>query len=359
MSNRKTFDLKLDTGYINWLKNVKSLVQSTRSKAMLSANASLIELYWQLGKAIFLEQQQSQWGDKVIDQLAKDLKEAFPESKGFSNSNLKYAKRFYQFYQNAEIGQQAVDQLENVNSEIVQQAVAQIPWGHNILIFTKSKNTEEANFYIRKTIENQWSREALAFNIKNKLISRQGDLPNNFEQTLPVTQSELAKETFKDPYIFDFLQLTERSKEKDIEDQLVQNVTKCLLELGKGFAFVSRQYHLTVAHKDYYIDLLFYHIHLKCYVVIELKNTSFQPEYAGKLNFYLSAVDDSLKTNEDQPTIGILLCREKNNIEVEFALRGMSQPMGVSEIELTDVLPDQLKSSMPSIEELENQLSQP
>lgn len=229
--------------------------------------------------------------------------------------------------------------------------------GHIIIIIAKIKDTKEAIFYIQKTKENNWSRDVLSLQIKSNLYQRQGTSINNFSTTLPEPFSDLAKQTLKDPYVFDFLQLSEGYKERDIEKQLVNHIKKFLLELGKGFAFVGQQYHLDVADKDYYIDLLFYHVKLKCYVVIELKNTAFIPEYAGKLNFYLSAVDSILKEIDDKPTIGILLCREKNNIEAEFALRDINKPMGVSEFDLTNMLPDNLKSSLPTIEELEQNLA--
>jgi predicted nuclease of restriction endonuclease-like (RecB) superfamily len=251
--------------------------------------------------------------------------------------NLKYTRQFYQ-------------------SSIGQQLVAQIPWGHNILIFSKSKDTAEAFFYINETVENGWSRDVLALQLKTQLSQRQGKSINNFNKTLVEPLSELAQQTLKDPYIFDFLSLTKPFHEKDIERQLVAHITKFLLELGKGFAFVGQQYHIEVGETDYYIDLLFYHIKLKCYVVIELKNTKFIPEYAGKLNFYLSAIDSLVKSETDQPTIGILLCRDKNNFETEFALRDINKPMGVSEFQLTEVLPEDLKSNLPSIEEIENEL---
>lgn len=229
--------------------------------------------------------------------------------------------------------------------------------GHIIIIIAKIKDTKEAIFYIQKTKENNWSRDVLSLQIKSNLYQRQGTAINNFSATLPEPFSDLARQTLKDPYVFDFLQLTEGYKERDIENQLVNHIKKFLLELGKGFAFVGQQYHLDVADKDYYIDLLFYHVKLKCYVVIELKNTAFIPEYAGKLNFYLSAVDSILKEIDDKPTIGILLCREKNNIEAEFALRDINKPMGVSEFDLTNMLPDNLKSSLPTIEEIEQNLA--
>jgi predicted nuclease of restriction endonuclease-like (RecB) superfamily len=240
--------------------------------------------------------------------------------------------------------------------EIITWTAKQIPWGHNILIFSKSKDLKEAQFYLQETIKNTWSRDSLGLQIKSNLYARQGKAVTNFKQTLPEPMSDLAEQTLKDPYVFDFLNLETKAKERDIENQLVAHVTKFLLELGKGFAFVGQQYHVEVADNDYYIDLLFYHIHLKCYVVIELKNTKFIPEYAGKLNFYLSAIDSLLKQNDDKPTIGILLCRDKNNIEAEYALRDINKPIGVSEFQFTEILPDEIKSSLPTIEEIENEL---
>ena len=336
----------LDKAYKDWLIDLKSKIRSAQAKAAIAVNTALIEFYWELGKMI--AEKESVWGSKLIEQIAKDLKTEFPEMKGLSRSNLSYAKQFYKFYQ-ALLVQQPV-------GLIVQQAVAQIPWGHNILIFSKSKNINEAQFYISQTIENGWSRDVLALQIKSQLYQRQGKSINNFMQTLPEPLSDLAQQTLKDPYIFDFLTLTKPFHEKDIERQLIAHITKFLLELGKGFAFIGQQYHLEVGETDYYIDLLFYHTRLKCYVVIELKNTKFIPEYAGKLNFYLSAVDSLVKQEEDKPTIGILLCRDKNNFETEFALRDINKPMGVSEFQLTEILPDELKSSLPSIEEIENEL---
>jgi len=301
-----------------------------------------------MGKMINEKQSQFQWGDKLIERVSTDLKEEFPGITGLSPSNLKYCKRFYLFYQSL-IGQQVVDQLAT-------QRLEQIPWGHNILIFTKSKELKEAQFYIQQTLENKWSRDTLALQLKSDLYGRSGSAITNFKSTLPDPVSDLAQQTLKDPYIFDFMTMTQPYKEKDIEDQLIQHITKFLLELGKGFAFMGRQYQLTVGETDYYIDLLFYHTRLKCYVVIELKNTKFIPEYTGKLNFYLSAVDSLVKQQEDNPTIGILLCRDKNNIEAEFALRDINKPMGISEFEFTETLPENLKSSLPTIEEIENEL---
>ena len=333
--------------YKNWLTELKSKIRSVQIKAAVAVNSALIEFYWELGKMI--SEKQTQWGTQFLENLSIDLKSEFPEMHGFSTRNLKYIKQFYQFYSNVQIGQQAVAQFG-------QQLVAQIPWGHNILIFSKSKSLSEAKFYINETIENNWSRDVLALQIKSQLFERKGKSINNFKSTLPKPMSELAEQTLKDPYVFDFMTMSKPFIEKDIENQLVNHITKFLLELGKGFAFVGQQFHIEIANNDYYIDLLFYHIKLKCYVVVELKNTKFIPEYTGKLNFYLSAIDSLLKQEDDKPSIGLLLCRDKNNIEAEFALRDINKPIGVSDFSFTETLPDDLKSSLPTIEEIELKL---
>lgn len=359
----------LDVEYKNWLIDLKLKIRSSQIKAAMSVNSALIVFYWDLGMQICDKEINAKWGLSFIDKLSKDLKEEFPGMGGFSSKNLRYCRAFFKFYNQPEIWQQAVAKFDTSNSisqqavdklpsfKIIQEAVGQIPWGHNILIFSKAKSLLEAYFYIAETIENGWSRDVLALQLKSQLYQRQGKSVSNFKKTLPEPMSELVQQTLKDPYIFDFLTMTKPFHEKDIERQLMTHITKFLLELGKGFAFVGQQYHLEVGETNYYIDLLFYHIKLKCYVVIELKNTKFIPEYAGKLNFYLSAVDSLVKSHSEQPTIGILMCRDKNNFETEFALRDINKPMGVSEFQLTEILPDALKSSLPSIEELEQEFS--
>lgn len=330
--------------YQPWLKEMKQRIVSARLRVALAANSELIRFYWDLGGQIAKKQAQSQWGDKLINKLSEDLRKEFPEVSGLSVSNLKYCLRFYTFYSSfsAEpFGQQPVDQL---------------PWGHNIQIFTKCQTLEQAQFYIGQTLEQGWSRDVLALQLKSRLHERSGKAISNFTSTLPAPQSDLAQQTLKDPYTFDFIELTTPYNERDVERQLTQHITQFLLELGKGFAFIGRQYHLEIAGNDYYLDLLFYHVTLKCYVVVELKNRQFIPEYAGKLNFYLSAVDSLLKKEDDNPTIGLLLCRDKNNIEVEFALRDMNKPMGVSEYHLIENLPDDLKGALPTVEEIEQDL---
>jgi len=336
--------VKFDSEYKEWILEIKNKIRSTQIKTAIAVNSALINFYWELGKMI--SEKENSWGNKVLETLSKDLQSEFPEMKGFSLTNLKYCKLFYNYF----------SIRPQVEDEFQKNVIFQLPWGHIKLIINKIKDTSEAQFYINETIENNWSRDVLALQIKTDLFKRQGKSITNFKNTLPEPFSELAQQTLKDPYIFDFMTMSKPYYEKDIEKQLVSHVTKFLLELGKGFAFVGQQYHLEIAENDYYIDLLFYHIKLKCYVVIELKNTKFTPEYAGKLNFYLSAVDSLVKTEEDKPTIGILLCRDKNNIEAEFALRDINKPMGVSEFQFTEILPDELKSSLPTIQEIEAEL---
>lgn len=348
--------------YQEWLTTIKQRVVSARLRVALAANSELIALYYELGAQIADREAQAQWGSGFIDAFSKDLQQTFPDIGGFSSKNLRYCRAFFRFYCDPAIWQQAVAKLTNtpwagVDRELA-TLLAQIPWGHNIHIFTKCSSVAEASFYLSQTLEQGWSRDVLALQLKSNLFARAGKAVTNFSRTLPPPQSDLAQQTLKDPYTFDFMAMTAPFNELDVERQLTQHITQFLLELGKGFAFIGRQYHLEIAGNDYYIDLLFYHVTLKCYVVVELKNRKFIPEYAGKLNFYLSAVDSLLKRDDDQPTIGLLLCRDKNNIEVEFALRDMNKPMGVSEYTLVETLPDNLKGAMPTVEEIENDLQQ-
>lgn len=326
--------------YTDWLKDIKERVRIARIKVAFAANNELLLFYWDLGKMMTELSTTVQWGNNWIQDLSKDLQKEFPDMEGFSKTNLYNIRRLYQFYG---------------DDEFFHQLGGKIPWRHHVEIFTKALSLQEAYFYISETIENGWSRDVLALQIKTKLFQRQGKSISNFKHTLVDPLSDLVQQTLKDPYVFDFLTMTKPFHERDIERQLIAHITKFLLELGKGFAFIGQQYHLEIGETNYYLDLLFYHTKLKCYVVIELKNTKFIPEYAGKLNFYLSAVDSLVKQEEDKPTIGILLCRNKNNIETEFALRGINKPIGVSEFQLTEILPDNLKSSLPSIEEIENE----
>ena len=340
--------------YRQWIIEVKQRIRSVQIKAALAVNSALIEFYWDLGKMI--AEKQTSYGTGFIPQLSKDLKEEFPEMKGLSVRNLAFCREFYQFYSSINLQQPVANLVQQPVGQFGQQLVSQIPWGHNILIFTKSGDINEALFYIQKTKENNWSRDTLALQIKSDLYARQGKAITNFTDTLPAPNSDLAQQTLKDPYVFDFLQLTEDYKERDIENQLTHHITRFLLELGKGFSFVGRQYNVQLNEKEYFIDLLFYHIPMQCYVVVELKNKDFEPEFTGKLNFYLTLIDKTMKRPNENPNIGILLCRGKDNLEVEYALQDIHKPMGVSEFKLDKVLPDNLKSSLPSIEELEEQL---
>ncbi|BDD12097.1 hypothetical protein FUAX_45290 (plasmid) [Fulvitalea axinellae] len=337
----------------HWFADIQLKIEQARQRTALKVNQDLLGLYFEIGSSILDVQNRLGWGGQVIDQLATHIKDNFPGISGFSVRNLKYMRAFAVAYPDFPFVQAP---LAPDTKEFVQVSLAQIPWYHHISLLSKVKDLDERIFYLVETAKNGWSRDTMLLQVKTDLYGRRGQSVTNFENTLPAPQSDLARQTIKDPYVFDFLSLSETFKEKDIEDQLVNHISKFLLELGKGFAFMGKQYRLNIADQDYYLDLLFYHVTLKCYVVIELKNTKFIPEYAGKLNFYLSAVDDLLKTESDNPSIGILLCRDKNNLEVEFSLRGMSQPIGVSEFNLTEQLPEELKSSLPTVEEIEREL---
>jgi len=328
--------------YRPWLENFKSRIRSAQIKAAVSVNTQLIELYWELGEMMNEKTKQTAWGEGVIENLSLDLKLEFPDLSGFSRDNLYFMRRFFRFYQNADA--------------FVEQLVRQIPWGHNILIIKKSKSLEVARFYLINTIQNNWSRAVLEVQIESRLHERQGQAITNFAQTLPQPQADLARQTLKDPYIFDFLAMTPAMHELDMEKQLTDHIMRFLLELGAGFAFIGRQYPLHIGEKTYALDLLFYHIRLRCFVAIDLKMEEFAPEHAGKMNFYLSAVDDLLRTESDHPSIGVILCKSKTRIEVEYALRDLNKPIGVSQWVNTQNLPADIQSAFPTIEQLEQEL---
>jgi predicted nuclease of restriction endonuclease-like (RecB) superfamily len=328
-------------GYDEFLADLKSRIQTAQVRAALAVNRELVLLYWNIGREILARQAAQGWGTKVIGRLAKDLKSAFPEMKGFSRTNLLYMRLFAESYP---------------DEQFVQQVVGQIPWGHNVRILDKAKDSQEAEFYLRQTVENGWSRNILAMQIDSDLYNRQGKAVTNFTKTLPAPQSDLARNILKDPYNFDFLTLDMDAHERDLERGLIENIRKFLLELGLGFSFVGSQYHLEVGGQDFYLDLLFYHLRLRAFVVIDLKMSEFKPEYAGKMNFYLSAVDDSLKHETDAPSIGLILCRTPGGIVAEYALRDLNKPIGVSGFQITEALPVELKGSLPTIEELESEL---
>ena len=322
--------------YISIVENIKREIKAAQYRAAIHANVDMLLLYHDIGCVI---NEHKLWGNRFIDNLATDIRIDFPESKGYSVRNLKYMAKFAETYP---------------NREFVQTVSAQIPWSHNIAIIEKVKDPEQRIWYIQKTAENGWSHNVLIHQIESGLYQRQVlvDKVSNFESRLPSPQSELAAQTMKDPYVFDFIPFREEMLERDIEQALVRDVTKLLLELGTGFAFLGNQYHLNVGGDDFYIDLLFYNLNLRCYVVIELKAGDFKPEYAGQLNFYLSAVDGILKKEEDNPSIGLLLCKSKNNLVAEYSLKDISKPIGVSEYKVTSSLPNALEEQLPSVEDI-------
>lgn len=341
MSKKPLASDTIPADYAHWLADLKQRVTAARQRAALAANAELVELYWQIGSEILQRQKTASWGDKVLDRLASDLREAFPEMKGFSRANLKFMRAFAQAWPDAAIGQQAVSQL---------------PWGHNVMLLTKLKDPAQRLRYAEQAITGGWSRSTLEANIRDKLLERLGKAVTNFQARLPSPHSQLAHDTLKDPYLFDFLGLGNKARERAIETGLVQHVTRFLLELGSGFAFVGRQYRLEVEGDEFFIDLLFYHTRLKCYVVVELKATEFKPEHAGQLNFYLTAVDRQVKSPDDKPTIGLLLCKTRKRTVAEYALSGIDKPIGVAEYRLLRDLPKSLTASLPTVEQLENEL---
>lgn len=395
--NAAVADIVKDSEYRDWLRDLKRRIKSGQVKAALSVNSEMILLYWDIGRQIVEKQEHAKWGSGFIEQLSKDLREEFPEATGYSKDNLLRMRKFYLFYSsivsndeivaqvggqigNAIVAQlvpqlqasdknaldskimaqlvqqlQVVDNTKDTISEQLVPKLANVPWGHHVMIMQRSKDIKQALFYVNKTIENNWSRAVLDYQIETDLYGRQGKAVTNFHLTMPAPDSELANEILKDPYNFEFIRLSEKVKEANIEAALVQHITQFLLELGIGFAYMGRQYTLKVGKKEYRTDLLFYHTRLKCYVVIELKAKEFEPEHIGKLNFYVTAVNELVKDQTDKPTIGILLCRNKDNYEVEFSLKGVNTAIGVSTFRYTE-LDDEIKAAMPSAEELQKEL---
>ncbi|OQY97389.1 MAG: hypothetical protein B6D35_15420 [Candidatus Brocadia sp. UTAMX2] len=346
------------------LSDIKTRIRQAQANAMLSVNSEMIAMYWDIGRMIHDRQEQEGWSASVIPRLSKDIRNELPEMKGFSERNLGRMLAFFRNYQSIEdFLPQLVAKSDRV--KYLPQVVAKtklkdllfgIPWGHHSLLMEKIKEFPVRLWYMEQTIQKGWSRDMLGLMIKNREHERQGKSVTNFSRTIPDPGSDLARQSLKDPYIFDFLTLTEPFNERELETELIKHLEKFLLELGGGFAFVGRQYHIEVSGNDFYIDLLFYHLKLRSFIVIELKKGDFRPEYAGKMNFYCSAIDDMLKHPTDQPTIGLILCQTKNRVLAEYALRDMHKPIGVSEYELTRSLPENLKSSLPSIEEIEAEL---
>jgi len=327
--------------YKSLINDIKSRIRQGQIKASLSVNMEMVLMYYDIGNIIISRQKNEGWGKGIIPKLAKDLKNELAEEKGFSERNLGYMVQLAKEYPDV---------------SILQQLVAKLPWGHNIVLLQKIKDNELRQWYALQTLQNGWGRDTLVQMIKSNSHERQGKATTNFESTMTNSNSELAQETLKNPYNFDFLTLTATFSERELELELIKHLEKFLLELGAGFAFVGRQYHLSISDKDFYIDLLFYHLKLRCYIVIDLKKGDFKPEYAGKMNFYCSAVDDILKHPTDNATIGLILCQTKDKIFAEYALKDLQKPIGISEYELTKILPQNLKNSLPSIEEIENEL---
>lgn len=336
--------MRLPAGYAEWIADVKLRIRAAQQRAALAVNKEMLQLYWQIGRDILDRQVEAGWGAGVLDRIEADLRSEFPEMRGFSRTNLKYMRSFAEAWPDP--------------SAIGQRFVGQLPWGQNITLLTKLKTPEERLLYAARAVEHGWSRPLLTHHIELRTLERQGKAVTNFEQQLPKPQSDLARETLKDPYRFDFLSLGSEAEEREIEAALVTHITKFLLELGAGFAFVGRQVHLEVGGRDFYIDLLFYHLRLRCFVVLELKTVEFEPEHTGKLNFYLSAVDEQLRREHDNPTIGLLLCKTNNRVIAEYALRDVNKPIGVAEYQLVQSLPAQLEANLPSIERLQAELTE-
>ena len=335
-------DITRHTDYRAALATIKQRIQTAQIRAVLAVNAELLGLYWDIGRQLVAWQRDRAWGSAVVEQMAQDLQASYPGMKGFSRTSLFAMRQFYAFF--------------SPQFEVVPQPVGQMPWGHVRTLLAKVKSVEQVLLYAQACAEHGWSRTVLEWQIEQRFHERVGQAVGNFAQTLPAPQSELVQQSLKDPYVFDFLTLSAQAVERDIENQLVAQITRFLLELGKGFAFLGRQYPLVVNGRDYFLDLLFYHARLKCYVVIELKAGEFKPEYVGKLNFYLSAVDDHLRGEGDQPTIGLILCKDKDKLDVEYALRDINKSMGVSSF-ITKDIPLSVQSQLPTVQEIENELT--
>lgn len=360
--------------YGSLLGEIKARIRKAQGTAALSVNAEMIAMYWDVGRMILRRQSEEGWGKGVIPRLAADLRNELPDVKGFSERNIGYMIRFAREYEELSILQPLVaklggtevapeesdhnlSQLADASALLfLQRTVGKIPWSHNILLIEKVKKPWVRLWYVRQTIEQGWSRDLLAAMVQGGAHERHGSMVNNFQSRLPAAQSSLAIGLLKDPYLFDFLTIEEPFHERELETSLVRHLEKFLLELGAGFAFVGRQYHLAVSDRDFYLDLLFYHLKLRCFIVIELKKGDFKPEYAGKINFYCSVVDDQLRNESDNPTIGLILCQTKDRILAEYTLRDMHKPIGISEYELTRSLPENFRSALPTVEEIEAEL---
>ena len=338
--------------YKKWILSVSQRFKLRRISAAVKVNEEMLKFYWELGKDLALKYSGAEYGSSFYKTVSRDLTEQLPEVHSFSVTNLKNMKYFYELYPNAENRQQAVDDLD-------ERVVFSIPWGHNILIFTKCKgDKKKALFYVNKTLENNWSRAVLLNFLDTRLYERQGKAVSNFASSLPAVQSDLAQEITRDPYNFDFLTLHERYNEKELKDALMDNITRFLLELGNGFSFVGREFRIEIGESENFIDMLFYHIRLHCYVVVEVKTTEFEPSFTGQLGAYVVAVNHQLKSAYDSPTIGLLVCKTKDNVKAEYALESSSQPLGVSAYELSNLIPDEYRCSIPTVEDIERELEE-
>ena len=368
-----------NSDYLKILQGLKEKIIQTRQRVSLTANAQLLSLYWEIGKTIAVMESKQGWGAKTIEKLSIDLKMDFPEMKGLSSRNLRYMRDFSNAYPQFTLSSSSVELLQQPAAKtqktdkqtgiILQQPaakldatsitnmeLAQIPWSDHQVLLDKVKDAEVRAFYIQQTIKNGWSRNVLVQQISGKLFQRQGKALSNFELTLPNPQSDLATETLKNPYLFDFLNLDAEAKEREVEAALIQHIRRFLLELGRGFAYVGNQFNLNVAGDDFFTDLLFFNFHMNCFVVFELKVGDFQPEFAGKLNFYINCIDEQIKGKEHNPTIGVLLCKTPNQTVIKYSLKSIGTPIGVADYELRKTLPKKLARQMPTIEELEEQM---
>lgn len=354
--------------YTSLLKQIRQRVELAQKRAIFSASSEMLRMYWDIGEMLYKQQQAAGWGTKLLERISSDLKNEFPEIKGFSVRNCQFMIQFYKEYNQeltftkpsvSQIGT-SIEELSVSHSQTNKYAlpIKQISWAHNVVIMQRVKDVDARYWYMHQTIKNAWSRDFLTEAIKLDYYGKYGALPNNFDTTLPDVQSKQVKDLLKDPYVFDMLTFTDEYSERDVELGLTRHIEKFLLELGNGFAFMGRQYHIVVSDSDYYIDLLFYHAFSHRYVVIELKRGEFKPEYIGKLNFYCSAIDDLLCREGDNETIGLLLCQNKDKVKAEYALRDINKPIGISEYELGKALPTQLVSSLPTIEEIESNLNE-
>ncbi|MBQ3606588.1 MAG: DUF1016 family protein [Muribaculaceae bacterium] len=341
----------LDKEYNNWLKDIKTYIRNQQIKAAIKVNVELLKVYWRLGSDISRLKSEAKWGSGFYESLSRDLKTEFPNMKGFSVTNLKYCKRFYELY----------SQLDTKHHQVgneINSTIFSIPWRHHTEILSKCKSIDEALFYVNKTIENGWSRAVLLNFLDAKLHLSEGNAITNFCNSLPSPISDLAQQTLKDPYNFDFLTIRQDYDEKELQDALTTNITQFLLELGNGFAYVGKQYRLKVGKQEFFADLLFYHLKLRCYIVIELKVERFKPEHLGQLGFYITAIDRNVKHKSDNPTIGLLICKTKDSLVAEYSLGATTLPIGISEYELKRVIPNDFKGSLPSIEEIEAKLNE-